>query len=1167
MERALECLDRRPDPAGQTQSWALAALRAARPETLETERVLDQAPNPMMVTDARGVLVFVNRRFSEVTGYAREEALGRNPRFLQSGDTPAEVYRDLWQTLLAGRTWRGEVENLRKNGERYRQRLAIAPILDDAGLPTHFLASAEDVTALRLMEASRLRLAQALEQTADGVAILEEDGTVEYANPAFHGILGLPAGAALGEAAAALLEDPDWPGRMGDVLCQNLEGRSWKGRHTVRAAQGRHRILDGSFTTLAGASGVVAVIRDVTVEEERQRHLAQAQKLDSLGAIAGGVAHDFNNLLSAILMAAENLETHLAPDSPALPRVDVIRAVCRKATELNRQILTFARRERGVRRPFELGAVVREAAGLLASTLPSSIRVHREGSAPVWVDGDPSQLHQVVMNLGVNAAHAIGAAEGRITLRLGERLLEPGAGGPLPAGAYAELVIRDTGRGMDAETLGQAFEPFFTTRAEGGGTGLGLSLVHGIILGHGGDIRLESTPGQGTVCRILLPCCARPEAQAAPHGPAEAPEGLERVLLVEDEDLVAALAKQGLEALGYEVVAKTSPADALEAFQGRPGGFDILVTDLVLPGFSGAQLAQKIRRLRSGLPAILVTSTLHDLEPGVSPLFDEVLPKPVSGRELGAAIRRVFANRQAGAEYPEPEPTWEVEGRPEILLADDSQVTRALVRAWMERCGYRVRETRDGQEAWEHFVAAQGRAPFAMVFTDIVMPRMDGLELVERIRKADPDVPVAVLSTGEDAEVGMRALKLHVDAFLPKPFGAEALEAVLTRLNEGRMSRARKDRLEATAREVRRAHKVMEAVPEKDLPVYSIQESLTDAGGDVFRCLRQPDGRVRFVLADVAGHSVMSSYAVAAFLGMLSTFRGEDLGPAALFREFNQAILDGPFPDIPIAALAAEWSPATGRFHVVSAGIPHGLHHRKREGRTRTVALDGAPLGLLEAPRMSERILLLEPGDRLLFATDGLFDAAGAGGARFRDLAPGRWQALAGQPVAQALGALGGAARSHAAAGLDDDLLAFALEQPGWLADEALFLRSVPSTLEAIENLCCEFDAFLGALDGAVRFRFNLALREALSNAERHGNQGQASARIGVMARWLDQALELRILDDGPGFDPRPIRPCPEPAQEGGRGLALLQAAASELAMTPGELTMILPLDGGADGL
>jgi serine phosphatase RsbU (regulator of sigma subunit)/anti-sigma regulatory factor (Ser/Thr protein kinase) len=495
-----------------------------------------------------------------------------------------------------------------------------------------------------------------------------------------------------------------------------------------------------------------------------------------------------------------------------------------------------------------------------------------------------------------------------------------------------------------------------------------------------------------------------------------------------------------------------------------------------------------------------------------------------------------------------------------------------LLRTWLAKAGYRVQEAQDGQEAWEHFVAAQNRSPFSVVLTDIIMPRMDGLELVEKIRKTDPDVPVLILSSVEDAETAKKALHLHVNEFLMKPFDSQALVAALERLLTEGLSRTQKEHLQETTQAVRMAHKVMEAVPEQELPIFSICEPLKEAGGDVFRTIRRPDGTILFLLADVAGHSVMSSYAVASFLGMLSTFLQEDPHVASLFQRLNRSIQEGPFPDIPIATLAASWSPRMGRFHVINAGIPYGLWQRKSLNRTEAIALDGAPLGLLDQPRTNEKVLVLEPGDRLFFATDGLFDVASKTKQPFRELAAAQWQGLVDAPVAQALGNLCEAARIHGNGVIGDDLLAIALEQPTWTSLENEFNRSIPSSPDAIEQVCAEFETFLKQqpatldLDKSRRFEIQLAFREALSNAHRHGNKGELRERIAIHACLKAHSLDIRVVDAGRGFKLEPARTQPDAIREGGRGIPILQSTTKLLRMHAGELELQMDLNGEADG-
>jgi CheY-like chemotaxis protein/anti-sigma regulatory factor (Ser/Thr protein kinase) len=504
-----------------------------------------------------------------------------------------------------------------------------------------------------------------------------------------------------------------------------------------------------------------------------------------------------------------------------------------------------------------------------------------------------------------------------------------------------------------------------------------------------------------------------------------------------------------------------------------------------------------------------------------------------------------------------------------VLLAEDCQVTRALLRAWMTKAGYQVQDARDGQEAWELFAAARDGAPYDLVITDIVMPRMDGLELAQRLRKAEPDLPIVILTSLEDAETAQQVLHLHINEFLVKPFHSEALLGTLARLAGARLSQVRKEQLEGVAQSVRMAHKVMEAVPEKDLPIFSISEPLTEAGGDVFRTFHAPDGSILFLLADVAGHSVLSSYAVASFLGMLSTCIQENMDVAALFQRLNRTIQEGPFPEVPIATLAARWQPRTGRLHIINAGIPYGLWHRQGLRRTEAIPLDGAPLGLLDQTRASEKVLVLEPGDRLLFATDGLFDVASPAGEPFRERAQAQWQSLAGATVAQALGQVCEAARSHGNGVIGDDLLAIALEQPEWRPGAAELIRVIPSQLDALERVMADFDGFLKQqpatrdLGQARRFEFLLAVREALSNAHRHGNKGAAGERIALHALVDGQAIQVRVVDGGRGF-PWQDGPVPRASAEGGRGLHILRASATRVHMRAGELQFRIELKGAS---
>ena len=626
----------------------VTAKKATETRIKILSQAVEQAPGTVVITDAKGQIEYVNLNFELQTGYTAEEVLGKTQALLKSGLTRPGTYQDLWRTILSDQVWRGELVNRRKNGELFWERIAIAPITDEQGVITHFVANTEDITGQRLLEENHQRLSAALEQAEDAAVITDLAGTITFANPAFLRVLGLQERQVLAEPIDRFLADPDQPGKLEEMLTVARDGQPWKGRHQVLGAGEGRLTLDGTVSPVRNLEGevasIAAVFRDITLELQRGRHLIQAQKMDSLGALAGGVAHDFNNILSSILITTEMIEWQLEPDSPIRPRLEIIYQVSRQARDLSRRILSFSRRSEHKQIPFDLSNMVREAGQLLQATLPRNVILQKGIASSLWVTGDPAQVNQVVMNLAINGSQAIGAQEGHLTLTLAERTLTEADGLPLAAGSYAELSVRDTGTGMTPEILGKIFEPFFTTKDAENGTGLGLSVVHGIVHSHAGHIQVETALGQGSCFRAFFPLTA-----GAVHAPGAhldlAVRGSERILLVDDEDIVIALTKQGLQALGYEVVAKTSPIDAFEVFQARPGAFDLLITDLTLPGFSGAELVRRIRRLRPGVPAILTTGTASVVEsmPSLAGTFAEVLAKPLAPTELGAAIRRVMA--------------------------------------------------------------------------------------------------------------------------------------------------------------------------------------------------------------------------------------------------------------------------------------------------------------------------------------------------------------------------------------------------------------------------------------------------------------------------------------------------------------------------------------------
>ncbi len=405
---------------------------------------------------------------------------------------------------------------------------------------------------------------------------------------------------------------------------------------------------------------VLGVTRDIMdrkrAEQERERlerQLHQAQKMEAIGTLAGGIAHDFNNSLMAMMGFAQVAMD--GADEQTRADLQQVLAAGARARDLVQQILTFGRQLDQQRRPLQLQRLLAEGGRMLRAALPPAIELQVDLAAePLWVLAEPSQLHQVLMNLGTNAVQAMEPDGGLLGVRL-----EP-AGRSEAGQDLCCLSVSDSGCGMDAATRERIFDPFFTSKPVDQGTGLGLSVVHGIVTGLGGWIEVDSQPGQGTTFRLLLPTCPPPDAAdatgAAPveeHGHEEDPSGeqsggSERVLLVDDERAVAEVGRRLLDRLGYAVEAETDPQQALERLRANPDGFDLLICDQLMPGISGVELADQIHQLRPDLPLLLATGGALPpelIERAAAAGVRDWLRKPFTRQQLAARVRRALDGR------------------------------------------------------------------------------------------------------------------------------------------------------------------------------------------------------------------------------------------------------------------------------------------------------------------------------------------------------------------------------------------------------------------------------------------------------------------------------------------------------------------------------------------
>ena len=613
--------------------------------------LFENSRDAIFMTRPEGRFVDANQAFLDLFGYTREELLGLSAEQLYAD--PADRLRLIDLTHAQSGVKDVEIRFIRKNGESIICLVSGTARRDGEGNVIEYQAVVRDMTDRMLREAELARLATAVAQTAEIIIITDRDGLVQYVNPAFERLTGYTAREIAGQSTRLLksgLHAPEFYKDMWDAI---LRGEVWTSRITNRRKDGRLIEVESSISPVFGADGMitnfVAVQRDVSREMSLERRLRQTQKMEAIGTLAGGIAHDFNNILTSIIGYTELSLDEIESGTRMADNLAEILAASERARDLVRQILTFARKGEQERQPVEMSAVVKEALRLIRSVMPENITLEqRLAPGPSRILGDPTQMHQVVMNLCSNAIHAMTDTGGALTVGLDTVVVDKATGALYPAlkhGHYVRLAVGDTGHGMDKQTMERIFEPFFTLKPVGKGTGLGLTVVHGIVTNFAGVIDVASEPGKGSAFTLFFPLI-RAEGEEAPHSDMPSlPMGTgERVLLLDDESSVVNISGRIMARLGYHVESFTSGEEALAELARRPGEFDVIVTDQSMPGMSGDMFAERARLVRPGIPIIISSGYSPTLSQermaalGVA----EYLLKPVNARELAAALRRAL---------------------------------------------------------------------------------------------------------------------------------------------------------------------------------------------------------------------------------------------------------------------------------------------------------------------------------------------------------------------------------------------------------------------------------------------------------------------------------------------------------------------------------------------
>jgi PAS domain S-box-containing protein len=599
-----------------------------------------------------GRLLQVNAYFTQLFGYTREEAVGRTPTDLDLYVDPTARFRFVQELKVRGEVHNVEIQYRTRSGALL-DTLLSARRLTFAGEDC-LVAVVTDISRRKQAQRELARLATVVEQATEGILITDSDGTISYANPAFMAISGFNREEIVGRSIRTMKCDRHDESFYRNIWNTVTAGHVWKGRIFNPTKEGRIREFESTFSPIRDSSGeiinFVSINRDVTQERSLEAQLRQAQKLEAVGTLAGGIAHDFNNILSAIMGYTELAKLDAAGQPLLQSQLQEVLKGAERARDLVKQILTFSRQGRQERRPIDIRIILKEALRLLRATVPSTIEIRHHihaGCGPV--EADPTQIHQVLMNLCTNSAHAMREQGGLLEIELRpvnlgrpEVQRHPG----LRPGPYLKLTVKDTGHGIAPENIERIFDPYFTTKDKAEGTGLGLAVVQGIVKSHRGAIAAESRPGIGTTFHLLLPVIeVEPESEREPA--AGLSTGNERVLFVDDENDLVEIGRLMLERLGYSVTTRTSSIEALELFKDDPAKFHLLITDMTMPNMTGELLAQKMLELRPDLPVILCTGYSERMTEARARQMGikAFLMKPITVQDLSTSIRKALGNR------------------------------------------------------------------------------------------------------------------------------------------------------------------------------------------------------------------------------------------------------------------------------------------------------------------------------------------------------------------------------------------------------------------------------------------------------------------------------------------------------------------------------------------
>ena len=595
-----------------------------------------------------------NNAYCSMIGYQEEELIGKH----LSEITHPEILEENLQKqseLNNGERDHYRLEKLfiHKNGEIIHGILNASLVRNSEGKPLYALGCVMDITERKKMEQalyeSEEKYRSMMESMKNESYICSPKLRIEYMNPAMIKRVGRDA---TGENCYKAIYDRDR--KCAWCTFDQIEKKKYVEYEIAAPRDNRYYSVSNSpLSHIDGTVSKLTIFHDITEMKNMEENLRQAQKMESIGTLTGGIAHDFNNILGIILGNTELAIEDVPEWSPAHSNLEEIKTASLRAKNIVRQLLSFSRKVEQKMHPIEIARVIKDALKFLRSTIPTTIDVKQDIKVTdETIFADPTQINQIMMNICINASHAMEETGGTFKVSVEKVILDDNSAKEYPklsSGEHIKIRISDTGPGINPDIIDRIFDPYFTTKEVGKGSGMGLSVVHGIVKNHNGAITVDSNPGKGTTFNILFPK-ANEKSKGGKKSTKAPLCGNETILFVDDEISIVKMIKKMLERLGYMVETKMNPVEALDLFKSKPDRFDLVITDMTMPKMTGVKLSEKLMGIRTDIPVIICTghSAIVDEEKAKKLGLAAYIMKPINMLELSQTIRKVLDKKING---------------------------------------------------------------------------------------------------------------------------------------------------------------------------------------------------------------------------------------------------------------------------------------------------------------------------------------------------------------------------------------------------------------------------------------------------------------------------------------------------------------------------------------